>query len=71
MEFIKEFQDFMNEAIDLLLKKPAKKILARKTNLSHAQNRESIRKPYARKQKRFHQEISAKNLTTSKTVEFR
>ena len=25
MEFIKEFQDFMNEAIERLLKKPARK----------------------------------------------
>ena len=30
MEFIKEFQDFMNEAIDRLLKKPVRKHSCRK-----------------------------------------
>ena len=30
MEFIKEFQDFMNEAIERLLKKPARKNLSQK-----------------------------------------
>ena len=30
MEFIKEFQDFMNEAIERLLKKPARKHSCRK-----------------------------------------
>ena len=70
MEFTKEFQEFMNEAIDRLLKKPARNILAGRTNLSRARNRESLRKPYARKQKCFHQEMSAENLMTSETVEF-
>ena len=33
MEFIKEFQDFMNEAIERLLKKPARKHSCRKDKL--------------------------------------
>ena len=69
MEFIKEFQEIMNQAIDQLLKSQQEDILAEKTNLSCAWNRESIRKPYAKKQKHLHQETSAENLTMSETVE--
>ena len=51
------------------LKSQQEDILAKKKNLSHAWNRESVRKPYARKQKCFHQDMSAENLMISKTVE--
>ena len=41
------------------------------TNLNHTQNRESIRKPYARKQRGFHNTTSTEILMMSKTAWFR
>ena len=55
MEFIKEFQDFMKKQSNDCLRSQRENILTRKTNLSCTWNRESIRKPYARKRKCFHQ----------------
>ena len=54
MEFIKEFQEAMNKAIEQLLNKPVRRHSAEKINLSHAWDRESIRKPDTKKQKCFH-----------------
>ena len=48
MEFIKEFQDFMNEAIERLLKKPARKHPCRKDKpeprMEHGKRKEVLRK---------------------------
>ena len=69
MEFIKEFQDFMNEAIDRLLKKPAREHPHWKDkpepHMEQGKHKEAIHK----EAEHFHQETSAENLTTSETVE--
>ena len=48
MEFIKEFQDFMNEAIERLLKKPARKHPHWKDKpeprMEHGKHKEVLRK---------------------------
>ena len=54
MELIKEFQEAMNKAIEQLLNKPVRRHSTEKINLSHAWDRESIRKPDTKKQKCFH-----------------
>ena len=68
LEFIREFQEIMNKQLNNCLTSQGEVILTKKINLNHAQNRESVRKPYARKQKCFHQEMSAENLMMNKTV---
>ena len=52
MEFIKEYQDFMNEAIDQLLKKPARKHSCQKD------------KPEPRTEQGKHKEVLCKEVET-------
>ena len=54
VEFIKEFQDFMNEAIEQLLNKPARKHSHQKDKPEPCMEQGSVRKLYARKRKHFH-----------------
>ena len=70
MEFTKEFQEFMNEAIDRLLKKPARKHSRWKDKPEPCTEQGKLKEAHARKQKCFHQEMSAENLMTSEAVEF-
>ena len=70
MELIKDFQNIMNQAIEQLLKKTVRKHSRQKDEHEPRMNRESIRKAYAKKQKRFNQETSAENLMISETVGF-
>ena len=70
LEFIKEFQEIMNKAIEQLLNKPARDILAAKRNLNCMWNRESIGKAYTGKQRSSHNMMLPESLMTSETVSF-
>ena len=50
MEFIKEFQDFMNEAIERLLKKPARKH-------SHGKDKPELRMEQGKHKEVLHKEV--------------
>ena len=55
LEFIREFQEIMNKAIEELLNKPVRRhTYQKKINLNWTWNRRSIGKPYARKQTCLH-----------------
>ena len=70
MEFINELQEVMNQAIDQLLKKSARRHSHRKDKPELHMEQGKHKEPYTRKQKCFHQEMSAESLTMSETVEF-
>ena len=68
MEYIKEFQEVMNQAIEQLLKKSARRHPCQKDkpepHMEQGEHKETI----CKKQKCFHQEMSAESLVMSETV---